>query len=160
MNSSNESNGTRSCLEPFKVNIDHFNNVPIFLFCLGCLVLGSLSGYFLWTFKQDTVHLAGSFNILINEDLFIFYLGMLLPGVGVNQGQGQQIRIITYKKKFRSLLDQDQKFSSLKDQGQKFRSLEVQDQKFRNFEDQDYKFRKLRLEIQQFRSLGLETQQR
>ena len=43
MNSSNESNGTRSCLEPFKVNIDHFNNVPIFLFCLGWVVAGVLN---------------------------------------------------------------------------------------------------------------------
>lgn len=76
-------NNTRSCHQPFEFHLDYANNIPIFLYCLGCLGFGSLFGYLLWRHKQSRAHLVRNFIMLINEDIFYFYLAMLFPGVSV-----------------------------------------------------------------------------
>ena len=75
----NKTNSSQSCLLPFKVRIDFGNNVFIFLFILSCLILALLFGYLLLKHKLSTADQAKNFIVLINEDLFYFYLGMLLP---------------------------------------------------------------------------------
>ena len=77
----NVTNSSNSCFEPFKVELDLANNVPLFLFIVVCLVLGLILAYILKCYKISTSDNVKNFITLLTDDIFYLYLGFLIPTV-------------------------------------------------------------------------------
>ena len=77
----NVTNSSNSCFEPFKVELDLANNVPLFLFIVVCLVLGLILAYILKCYKLSTSDNVKNFITLLTDDIFYLYLGLLIPTV-------------------------------------------------------------------------------
>ena len=77
----NVTNSSNSCFEPFKVELDLANNVPLFLFIVVCLVLGLILAYILKCYKISTSDNVKNFITLLTDDIFYLYLGLLIPTV-------------------------------------------------------------------------------
>jgi len=77
----NITNSSNSCFEPFRVELDIANNIPVFLFIVVCLVLGLILAYILKCFKLSTSEDVKNFITLLTDDIFYLYLGVLIPSV-------------------------------------------------------------------------------